>query len=126
MAGVDNLVTLTPEEAREQGRKGGIASGKARRERRQMRETLQLLLDMPMKAGKSVDVEEIKNYAKLKGKNISVQEAMLIAQVQKAMRGDTKAAEFIRDTAGQKPVENVDMNVNKLPIVICNEDDLED
>ena len=91
-----------------------------------MRETLQLLLDMPMKAGKSVDVEEIKNYAKLKGKNISVQEAMLIAQVQKAMRGDTKAAEFIRDTAGQKPVENVDMNVNKLPIVICNEDDLED
>ena len=26
------------------------------------------------------------------------------------MKGDTKAAEFVRDTMGQKPVENVNMS----------------
>ena len=30
---------------------------------------------------------------------------MLIAQIKKALGGDTRAIEFIRDTMGQKPVE---------------------
>ena len=96
-------------EARERGRAGGIASGKARREKRMMRETLDILLSMPLRNGKSADVDSIKNFAAMKGKNISVQEAIMIAQVQKAMKGDTRAAEYIRDTIGQKPVDNVVM-----------------
>lgn len=36
------------EQAREMGRRGGIASGKAKRERKQMREIAQSVLDMPM------------------------------------------------------------------------------
>jgi hypothetical protein len=98
------------EEAKERGRKGGIASGKARREKKLMRETLDIILSMPMKNGKNADVESIRSFAALKGKNISVQEAILIAQVQKAMKGDTKAAEYVRDTVGQKPVDNVVMS----------------
>lgn len=109
-----NETNLNPvqskEEARKRGRAGGIASGKARREKRQMRETLDILLSMPLKNGKSADVESIKSLAALKGKNISVQEAILIAQVQKAMKGDTKAAEYVRDTVGQKPTDNVAVN----------------
>lgn len=100
----------TKEEARKRGRNGGIASGKARREKKLMRETLDVLLSMPLKNGKNADVESIRNFAALKGKNINVQEAILIAQVQKAMKGDTKAAEYVRDTIGQKPVENVNMS----------------
>lgn len=99
----------TKEEARKRGRAGGIASGIARREKKLMRETLDIILSMPMKNGKNADVESIRSFAALKGKNISVQEAILIAQVQKAMKGDTKAAEYVRDTIGQKPVENVVM-----------------
>lgn len=108
-----NEANLNPvqskEEARKRGRAGGIASGKARREKRLMRETLDILLSMPLKNGKYADVESIKNFAAMKGKNISVQEAILIAQVQKAMKGDTRAAEYVRDTIGQKPVDNVVM-----------------
>lgn len=100
----------TKEEARKRGRNGGIASGKARREKKLMRETLDVLLSMPLKNGKYADVESIRNFAALKGKNINVQEAILIAQVQKAMKGDTKAAEYVRDTIGQKPVDNVNMS----------------
>ena len=113
MAGRKNLLKaedLTSDELRERAQKGGIASGKARREKKLMRETLDVLLSMPLKNGKYADVESIRNFAALKGKNINVQEAILIAQVQKAMKGDTKAAEYVRDTIGQKPVENVNMS----------------
>lgn len=97
-------------EARKRGRAGGIASGAARREKKKMRETLEIILSMPMKNGKYDDVEGICNFAAIKGKNISVQEAILIAQVQKAMKGDTRAAEYVRDMIGEKPVENVNVS----------------
>ena len=90
-----------------------------------MKETLEALLSLPMKSGKSVDVEAVKNFAALKGKNITVQEAMAIAMLQKAMKGNVKAAEWIRDTAGQKPVDNMNMNMN-LPVFFEGEDDLEE
>ena len=124
----DNLIPQserTKEEQREIARKGGIASGKARREKKAMRETLEALLSMPMKNGKSVNVETVKNFAALKGKNITVQEAMTIAMIQKAMKGSVQAAEWVRDTAGQKPVDNMNMNMN-LPVFFEGEDDLEE
>ena len=116
---------MTPEQRRENGRKGGIASGEAKRKKKAMRETLDVLLAMPMKSGKFADIESIKNFAALKGKNINVQEAMIISMLQRAMKGDVKAAEWIRDTAGQKPVENMNMNMN-LPVFFDGEDDLEE
>lgn len=106
-------------------RKGGIASGKARREKKLLRETLDMLLSMPIKNGKLADVDEIRSFAAIKGKNISVQEAIMIAQIQKAMKGDTKAAEYVRDTIGQKPVDSIDMNMN-LPVMFEGEDELEE
>lgn len=116
---------MTPEERREAGRKGGIASGEAKRRKKAMRERLEILLELPMKSGKGTDVEEIKNWAALKGKNITVQDAMMIAQIQKALKGDTTAAAFVRDTAGQKPTEDMNMSVN-LPVFFEGEADLEE
>lgn len=106
----------TPEERRELGRRGGIASGEAKRKKKAMKERLEILLDMPLKKGKEADIESIRSFAALKGKNITVQEAMLIAQIQKALKGDTTAAAFIRDTAGENPTQKVeaelDMDLN--------------
>lgn len=124
----DNLIPQserTKEEQRRIARSGGIASGKARREKKAMRETLEALLSMPMKSGKAADIEAIKNFAELKGKNITVQDAMVIAMLQKAMKGNVTAAEWIRDTAGQKPVDNMNMNMN-LPVFYEGEDELEE
>lgn len=94
---------MTPEQAAECGRRGGIASGEAKRRKKAMRESLEILLSMPVKSGKQCDVEAVKNFAALKGKNITVEQAMLIAQIQKALKGDTQALTFLRDTSGQKP-----------------------
>ena len=62
MAGTNNLNPVrSVEEAKAKGRNGGIASGKTRRERKAMKETLAALLSMPLKKGKSADIETIKS-----------------------------------------------------------------
>ena len=97
---------------RKTARKGGIASGKARREKKQFKETLETLLSMCMEDGKEMAVEDITSFKGIKGQNISVQEAILIAQIQKAMKGDTRAAEYVRDTIGQKPSDKVKLETD--------------
>lgn len=89
MANNENLRTPTPSEARELGRKGGKASGKARRRKKELKELLELALSQPSDANADED-----NYT-----------AITAALVLKAIQGDTKAYEVIRDTLGQKPVE---------------------
>lgn len=116
---------FTPEELRENGRKGGIASGEAKRRKNQMKETLELLLAMPLNNKKCHEIEEIQNFAQLKGKNVTVEAAIMIKQIQRALAGDLPSAEFIRDTSGQKPTN--DLNVSgALPVVISGEENLED
>lgn len=97
MANEENLIPTTKrskDEARENSRKGGIASGEARRRKRDLRRALEALLDKNM--GRNKDGEEV-----------SGAEALALKQFEKALKGDTRAFEVIRDTAGQKPVEKV-------------------
>lgn len=113
MAGEENLIPVrTEEEAREKGRMGGIASGKVRREKKAMKDTLSTLLSMSLKDEAVTDIETIQSVAALKGRNITVQEAIMLAQIQKAMKGDTKAAEFVRDSSGNKLKEVLQMDGN--------------
>lgn len=109
----DNLIPQSErakDEQREIAKMGGIASGKARREKKAMKDTLAALLSMPLRSGKESDIESIKNLAAVKGKNITVQEAIMLAQIQKAMKGDTRAAEFIRDSSGNKLKDSVEVS----------------
>ena len=109
----DNLIPQSErakDEQREIAKMGGIASGKARREKKAMKDTLAALLSMPLRNGKGADLDTIKNLAAVKGKNITVQEAIMLAQIQKAMKGDTRAAEFIRDSSGNKLKDSVEVS----------------
>lgn len=103
---LENLTNIadnvTAEECKQNGKKGGIASGKARRDKKEMRELVQEILNMNVRSGKA---EDFQNLAESKGKNITVNQALVLAQVKKAMSGDTRAVEFLRDTAGQKPTD---------------------
>lgn len=105
MANEENLVSLadrTTEEQREIARKGGIASGEARKKRKTLKEELLLLLE--------------------KG---DTQEKISLALLQKAMNGDTKAFEVLRDTVGEKPVDKVEADVGITNINIKLDDDNE-
>lgn len=92
---IDNLTPnsqRTPEELREQTRKGGIASGEARRKRRTMREWAKALADMPTTA-RGLQGEEIDaDYAG----------AVVLEQYRKAVtEGDTGSAKFIAELLGE-------------------------
>lgn len=96
MAKEENLKPVTQRskaEAREISRKGGIKSGEARRAKKTMREMLKYLLE-----------QDITNKA---GEKKSTLEAIMVAQLKQALKGDTKAVSFIRDTIGEKPIDNV-------------------
>lgn len=88
-ANPQNLVNFTSDQDREaaarNGRKGGIASGEAKRRRKSLREQLEILLE-----------------------NGNTQESVAVALVEKAMGGDVKAFEVLRDTVGEKPVDKVE------------------
>lgn len=110
---------LTEEEQRAIQRAGGIASGKSRAEKKAMRELLLDILDMPLKKGEIDEITSLEDIQgkNLNGKNITVEQALLFAQVQKAMKGDTTAFAVLRDTSGQKPSDKLDIE-GGLPIVI--------
>lgn len=112
----NNLKTLTSNEAREIGRKGGIASGIARREKKQFREAAKAILSMPISKG---DIED--DYESLDtalNSNVSVFEGIIIKQTAKALSGDTAAARFLLDISGEtQPQKNNDTSDSKIEAV---------
>lgn len=96
MANEQNLLKpgdLTPSQRRANASKAGKASGEARRRKKLLRECLEELLE-----------NDIKDKH---GNTMTGAEAMAAKVFQQALKGDLKAFEIVRDTAGQKPVEKV-------------------
>ena len=115
---------MTKEQLSEAGKKGGKASVEARRRRKELKETLEILLNMSLdKRRKNVDIEKIQAFADLKGKNVTVDEAMMIKLVQKALSGDLYSISMVRDTIGEKPSDRVEVK-DVTPIIISGEDEL--
>lgn len=91
MGNEKNLKRLTPEEARKNGSKGGKKSVESRRRKKILKELLEEALEKETRTGNmAIDITN--------------------ALVRKAKKGNVKAYEVIRDTLGQKPVENVNFN----------------
>ena len=83
----------TPEELRENARKAGIASGEARRRKRDLRMALEILLE--------------KDFKDKKGITMTGTEAITAKLFEQAMKGNVKAFETIRATVGQDPVQKI-------------------
>lgn len=112
MANEQNLLKKgdrTPKQRRESASKAGKASGKARRERKAMAEIARIVLDMPLEAG---DMEEIEGltFEDYPDANLTLGQAAVLAVAKKAKRGDVQSLMFLRDTAGEKPVEKVEVS----------------
>ena len=121
--GKNAFARMTPEQRAEYGRKGAEKANETKRKRKEMRETLDILLNMPLKKGKVYSAEEIKSFADLKGKNITIDQAMMITLVQKALKGDLNAITMVRDTVGEKPTDKMEIK-DTTPVIISGEDDL--
>lgn len=95
---IDNLIVPSSEQARKNGSKGGIASGKKRAEKKMLQESLQKLLKGKYK------IETKEGEVKI----VSGYEAISESMVLEALKGNVKAFVAIRDTIGEKPTETVD------------------
>lgn len=102
MAGYENIKDYgfdkrTAEERRELSVLGGKASGEARRRKADFRRTLNLLLTA------KIDSEEWTPVLEALGLESTLESAMLAAQIKEALAGNTKAAYFVAQYAGQSP-----------------------
>lgn len=100
MANEQNLIPQAHVLSVEEQSKGGKASGESRRARKTLKEELLLLLSEG-----------------------DTQKTVSVALLKKAMDGDTKAFEVLRDTIGEKPVDKVE---NKNVDIVIDLGDLED
>lgn len=75
-------------EASERGKMGGKKSGEARRQRKVLRERLELLLET-------------------RHGDMDTADALALALIEKALAGDVRAFEVIRDTIGEKPTDKM-------------------
>ena len=100
-------------EARERGSKGGKRSGEVRRQRRSLREQMEMLLSLPVKDDSTkafieslgVDPDSIDNAT-----------AITLSMYQEALKGNTKAYELIRDTLGEKPTDK--LSIEEAPQIV--------
>ena len=73
---------------------GGKASAEARRRKRDLRRALEVLLEKDIQQG---------------GETITGADALAARLYKDALQGNVRAFEVLRDTVGQKPVENVNI-----------------
>lgn len=89
-------------------RKGAEALNAERAQRRKLSETIDIFLK------KKASIEEIEQLGLEEG--ATKQDAIIAAMMQKAIeKGDVAAGAFIRDTAGEKPTENISASVQMIP-----------
>ena len=110
--GIDNLKPVrSVEEAREKGRKGGIASGKARREKRDRKQMASDLLDLTMQGA---GVDKIKKFFGMKDIELNAYQVTVLSCLMKAMqKGDANALEKLLKIAGEQFTELLDVSVGK-------------
>lgn len=114
---VANEQNLTPftsdqnrEEAAKNGSKGGIASGKARREKRDRKQRASELFDLTMQGA---GVDKIKKFFNIND-DLNAYEVMVLSCFMKAMqKGDANALEKLLKISGEQFAEVLDVSVGK-------------
>ncbi len=108
--GKENLIVPTSEEARKNGRKGGIASGKARREKRDRKQRMAELLDLTMQGA---GVEKIKKFFGIEGELTAYETISLSCLMNAMKKGDANALEKLLKISGEQFAEVLDVSVAK-------------
>ena len=109
----ENLVQnrdYSPEQRREWAQKAGLASGEARRRRKSSMETMREVLSCKL------DDDDMIQKLKAFGLDDNFGAGIALMQARRALNGDTEAARFCRDTAGDKPTEALTLALTDKPV----------
>lgn len=94
-----NLIPATKKTARELGRRGAIAANKAKAEKRTIQQEMKIALDTLIKNSK--------------GEEITVRSAIVLAQIKKALNGDSKAFDNCGEYSAEKPAEQKEITIKE-------------
>lgn len=114
-----NFIPLSERTEEEQFRirsKGGQTRWNNERNKKTMNDLAKELLDRTM-SDDSID-EILGTSKEILGEDNTVSAVLLVKMIQQAMAGNSKCAEFVRDTAGYKPKNEVDISAD----IITDED----
>lgn len=96
------LANLKPvkkkEDAKKRGKNGGLKSGETQRRKKELRDIAKEMMELSLKDGKLDDFTSMN----IKGKNITVKEALIFAQFKKAIAGDEQALRLVLQFIGDK------------------------
>ena len=115
MPNEENLIPLNKRSQRERkeiARMGAEASNKKQAEKKLLKDTIEMLL-----SNKPTD-EMVSDCAEKFGFNPKdLQDVITGGLIARAMSGDPKAYEVLRDTMGQRPVDKQEVKVGELPVI---------
>jgi hypothetical protein len=95
----NSLANLLPQPPEGAQRKGAYAAHRIKHKNKQIKDVIQYLINLPINEGKP---QELKNIMQAKTKNLAVIDAMVVAQIKKAVTGDTRAFTALIDAVARK------------------------
>lgn len=103
----------TAEQRKAAASKAGKAAAKKRREKKQLQEIAKIVLHMPFE-GTDAQLDDLEglSFEDYPDRKLTVSEISILKVAKKAMRGDIAAIQFLRDTAGEKPVEQIEVSAD--------------
>ena len=104
-----SLADVTPEERHSIQSSGGKASAAAKKERRRLEDLTHQILSKQLP-----DDEAIRGELEANGIDPTCDAGIVLAQVKRALNGDTKAAIWVRDIIGENPGNRVTLDVDYL------------
>ena len=102
--GKDNLIVPTSEEARKYGRKGGIASGEARRAKKTMAQLAELMLNSKLSEDKKEKIQS--EFGDIIDEDATVASMMVAGQIKSAIGGNTKAFNALTELSDKAKASN--------------------
>lgn len=111
------LKVYTSEEARFYGSMGGKASADARKRKKSLKELTQALLEM--KPHELVAKKAKQLFPDVEPEDLTNGMALAMSMLNKAVvDGDVKAAQFVRDTAGEVPEQIINSNIGQSTVFV--------
>ena len=112
--------TLSPEERSEVARKGNLAQQNVKKKRRALREIIEALGTAPA----TEDEKEIisRMFPGIETEEMTKDMLLIASMYRQAIKGNVKAASFVRDTVGEKPDTNITGSITTEKIFITQEE----
>lgn len=113
----------TREQHSKDSQKGGQKSGEVRRQKKAMKDTMKMLLslEMPESEGK----EKLRELG-IDDEELNVQTAILMQQINKALKGNLDSAKFVRDVSDEIGAIKDDTSKQDRVVIVDDLEDLED